>query len=76
MANSIALHPGSSAAVLVARDSYPCGTPRPNASTLDYSAGQVIANGATIKLGTDANICVNTHRAMDLIVDVTGYIPT
>jgi hypothetical protein len=70
--NATAINPSDQGFITI----YPCGTPRPDASTLNYSPGQVIANGATIKLGTDAKICVYTHRAMDLIIDVTGYIPT
>jgi hypothetical protein len=54
---------------------FPCGVPRPSASTLNYAPGQVVANGATIKLGASGKVCVYTHRAMDLIVDVTGYFP-
>ena len=55
---------------------FPCGSPQPDASTLNCAAEQVIANGAIIKLGNAGKICVYTHRAMDLIVDVTGYIPS
>jgi hypothetical protein len=54
---------------------FPCGTARPGSSTLNYAPGEVVANGATIRLGTNGSICVYTHRAMDLIVDVTGYVP-
>jgi hypothetical protein len=42
---------------------------------LNYAPGQVVANGATIKLGAGGKICVYSHQAMDLIVDVTGYHP-
>ena len=54
---------------------YPCGSARPEASTLNYATGQTIANGATIKLGTGGKICVYSDQATDLIVDVTGFIP-
>jgi hypothetical protein len=37
--------------------------------------GQVVANGATIKLDPEGNICVYTSRQLDLAVDVTGYYP-
>lgn len=53
---------------------FPCGSPRPGSSTLNYAAGEVVANGATIRLGTGGAVCVYTHRAMDLILDVTGYV--
>ena len=52
---------------------WPCNKPRPNASTLNYAAGQVVANGATIKLDPQGDICVYANRETDLVVDVTGY---
>jgi hypothetical protein len=54
---------------------YPCGSARPEASTLNYATGQTIANGATIKLGTGGTICVYSDQATDLILDVTGFVP-
>jgi len=54
---------------------YPCGSDRPEASTLNFAAGQTIANGATIKLGTGSTICVYTDQATDLLLDVTGFVP-
>ena len=54
---------------------YPCGSSRPEASTLNFAAGQTVANGATIRLGSGGSICVFTDQATDLIVDVTGYVP-
>jgi Fibronectin type III domain len=59
--------------------SFPCGTTQPLTASLNYAAGQVIANGAIIKLGTTGTntgkVCIYTSSAMDLVVDVTGYIP-
>ena len=54
---------------------YPCGSARPEASTLNFAAGQTVANGATIRLGVSGSICVFSDQETDLIVDVTGYIP-
>jgi hypothetical protein len=54
---------------------YPCDQPQPGASTLNYAAGQIIANGATIKLSAQGTICIFTQQPMHLIVDATGYIP-
>jgi hypothetical protein len=54
---------------------FPCGADQPGAFTLNYPPGAVVANGATIKLGVGGEICVYTHQAMDLILDVTGYFP-
>ncbi|MFK7919567.1 MAG: hypothetical protein AB8G14_15940 [Ilumatobacter sp.] len=54
---------------------YPCGGDRPLASTLNYAAGDVVPNGAIVKLGDGGKICVFNLRATDLVVDVTGFAP-
>lgn len=54
---------------------YPCGEPRPNASTVNFRAGQTVANLTLSKLGTDGNICVVSDQATHLIVDVTAFAP-
>ncbi|MEO1058377.1 MAG: serine protease, partial [Actinomycetota bacterium] len=41
---------------------FPCGTERPEASTLNYAAGDVVANGAFVELGADGTLCLYTHR--------------
>lgn len=55
--------------------SFPCGSPQPLTASLNYGPGNVIANGATIKLGDDGKVCVFTSQALDLVVDVTGFVP-
>ncbi len=54
---------------------YPCDQPRPAASTINHQAGQTIANAATVALSASGSLCVYTHRATDLIVDVLGAVP-
>ncbi len=54
---------------------YPCDEAQPASSTINYRAGETIANAATIKLSATGTICVYTHRATDLILDVTSVIP-
>ncbi len=54
---------------------FPCGTERPEASTLNYAAGDVVANGAFVELGTDGTLCLYTHRGVDVALDVTGWAP-
>ncbi len=54
---------------------FPCGTPKPNASNLNYPNGGTLAGLSVAKLGADGTICVFTSAAMQLIVDVTGYVP-
>jgi hypothetical protein len=69
--NVTAIRPSANGYITV----WPCNEPRPNASTLNYATGQVVANGATIKLDPQGDICVYTNRELDLAVDVTGYYP-
>jgi hypothetical protein len=52
-----------------------CDAPRPNASTLNYLAGETIANAAITRLGADGDVCLHTVGATDLLVDVTAWFP-
>ncbi len=54
---------------------FPSGSLQPNASTLNFAAGQVVANGALVAVGTDGRIVVYSSAATDLLVDVQGYAP-
>ena len=53
----------------------PCGVSRPSTSTLNFVAGQSVANSAIVKIGTGGEVCLYTNQATDLIVDVSGYFP-
>ncbi len=53
---------------------YPCGSTQPNSSNLNFVAGQVIANFASIKLGTSGRVCIFSSADTDLVVDVDGYV--
>jgi hypothetical protein len=52
---------------------YPCGTPPPDASSLNYGAGQTIANLVTVKVGDGGAVCIVTSSPAQVIADVTGY---
>ncbi|MEM9517044.1 MAG: hypothetical protein AAGA42_19510 [Actinomycetota bacterium] len=52
---------------------YNCDNERPNASTLNVAAGETIANRAVVALDGDGDVCVYSHRAMDIVIDTTGY---
>ncbi|MEM9514611.1 MAG: hypothetical protein AAGA42_07095, partial [Actinomycetota bacterium] len=69
--NTIAINPERNGFLAA----YPCGESRPEASMLNYAAGETIAGGATIEIGDGGAICVYSHRALDLVVDVTAYTP-
>lgn len=53
---------------------YPCGTPRPPTSTLNFVTGDVRPNNAIVRLGVGGRLCVYSTTATDLLVDVTGWI--
>lgn len=52
---------------------YPCGSPRPQASNVNYVANQVVPNAVFSRVGEGGRVCVYTSAATDLIVDVSGY---
>lgn len=53
---------------------HPQGTDRPNASNLNFAAGQDIANSVIARVGTDGSICIFTSSTTHYVVDVTGYL--
>ena len=54
---------------------YPCGSPRPLSSNVNYGAGSTVANSVIAKIGVDGKVCVFTQAGVDLIVDTSGYFP-
>ncbi|MCU1398644.1 MAG: hypothetical protein JWN62_1753 [Acidimicrobiales bacterium] len=54
---------------------FPCGVAAPNASNLNFVAGQTIAGAVIAGIGTGGNVCLLTSQSTDLVADVTGYMP-
>jgi hypothetical protein len=54
---------------------WPCGSPQPNSSNLNYVAGAPVANSAIVRIGTGGKICLFNDQAANLIVDVNGWYP-
>jgi hypothetical protein len=54
---------------------FPCGEDRPNASNVNYQAGDVVPNAVLAKIGADGKVCVFTLAAVDVVVDVNGFVP-
>jgi NlpC/P60 family len=52
---------------------YPCGTAPPDVSSLNFGAGQTIANLVTVQLGDGGAVCVTASTPSQVIIDVTGY---
>jgi hypothetical protein len=56
---------------------YACGTAVPNASNLNFDAGQTVPNQVTVRIGTDRSICFTSTVATNLLVDLSGgFAPT
>ncbi len=53
---------------------WPTGQSQPTASSLNWTAGEVIPNAVTVKLGSSGQISVfNQAGSADVIIDVAGY---
>lgn len=55
---------------------YPCRTPRPPTSNLNYVAGQTVPNAVISAVSTDGEVCFYTSGTTHIVVDVNGYLPT
>ena len=54
---------------------YPCGEARPEASNLNYTAGQTIPNLVIAKPGAGGKVCIYSYATIDALADVSGYFP-
>ncbi len=53
---------------------WPKGGSKPTASSLNWTAGEVIPNAVTVELGTSGDVSVfNPGGNVDVIIDVAGY---
>lgn len=53
---------------------WPSGVAKPNASNLNFAAGQTTANLVVVKIGTDGNINLATAvGSTHVVIDVVGY---
>lgn len=53
---------------------YPSGSPQPTVSTLNYLAGQTVANAAIVRLGNSGGVTVVAGvSGTDLVIDVNGF---
>ncbi len=51
---------------------WPCGSPQPLASSVNFLAGQARAAQATTLLGPGRTVCVFSNAATDVVVDLQG----
>jgi len=54
---------------------FPCGSPLPDASNLNFSAGQTVPNSVIAKIGSGGKVCLYSVAGTHLIADVNGYFP-
>jgi hypothetical protein len=54
---------------------YPCGQPIPDASNLNFAAGQTIPNLVISRVGDGGKVCVTTTAEIDVLADVAAYFP-
>jgi len=52
---------------------YPCGSSAPEASNVNYDAGQTVPNLAVVKVGDGGNVCISTYAQAHIIADLSGY---
>jgi hypothetical protein len=71
MLNVTAINPDRAGHITV----YPCDQDEPTASSLNYRAGTVVPNAVLAQLDPLGSVCIFTHAAMDLVVDVNAYVP-
>jgi hypothetical protein len=53
---------------------YPCSANVPDTSTLNYVAGQTVANTTIAALSGAGQLCMWTNAETDILVDVTGWL--
>ena len=53
---------------------FPCGEEQPLASNLNYVTGDVVANAALAKIGSNGKVCIFTNSPTDIVVDVNAYV--
>jgi hypothetical protein len=53
---------------------YPCGT-RPDASNLNFTAGQTIPNSVIAPVSSTGTVCFYVYGTAHLLADVSGYFP-
>ena len=53
---------------------YPCGTTRPNASNVNYAAGDIQSNLVVAPIDSQGRTCIYTHARTDIVADIQGYV--
>ena len=54
---------------------WPCGSPMPPTSSLNFVAGKTVANPVIGKLGTAGKVCFSSSQSVHILADLNGYYP-
>ena len=54
---------------------FPCGSTQPNASNINFVAGQTIPNNVIVKVGDGGQVCIFSDQTAGLLADVNGSFP-
>ena len=54
---------------------YTCGAPIPATSSINFAAGQTVANAIITGLGPSGSVCLFSSTRAHLVVDVSGWYP-
>ncbi len=54
---------------------WPCASPRPETSNLNFATGDVVANSVIAPVGPDGTVCFYSSAGTDLLVDIAGWFP-
>ncbi|HTO00904.1 MAG TPA: hypothetical protein VL068_09545, partial [Microthrixaceae bacterium] len=54
---------------------FPGGSARPNASSVNFSAGSTVPNAVIAKVGPTGSVSIYNSTRADVIIDVSGWIP-
>ncbi len=52
---------------------FPCGSPQPTASSLNFVLGSTVPNGVIVKVGTGGKVCLVASKGTQFIADLNGY---
>ena len=52
---------------------FPCDSPQPNSSNVNYIASRAVPNAAIVGLGAEGTMCVFTSATANVLIDVVGY---
>ncbi len=54
---------------------FPCAAARPTTSTLNFAAGQTVANSVIVGVGAGGKVCAYSTARTHIVADYAGYFP-